>query len=226
MRSVVFAWLATATCLSHATETVKATLFEGQSGALYEYTLLKDRTGTTDTWSSRYQDTSGQDFARETTTMNDGRLVDYRLSLPQQAESAEIHWDGKTLTLRYTRAGKTEQATETWEQAPIVGSQLVNTIVRHAEQLQAGTPLEVRFIVAERLETLGFRLSAVKDSPPEQAVYEFKPSNFFIRQIVDPIRVTLDKKTNRVLSIEGRSFLKKKAGTSWEPIVGRMVFLP
>lgn len=207
---------------------VHATLSDAEAGhKLYDFALDKQEQGPAAEWTSTYTDVQGKVFAQETTRMLAGELQSYHLALPQQAEQARITIAHGQTVFEYTRSGSTKTATERHEKNTIVGTQLVSLIQNHWDTLLKGGEVPVRYIVPDRLETLGFHLRHVAGGSPGNVLVEFRPSNFFIRQVVDPIRVTLDSLTHKALRIEGRSFLKKKTPAGdWTTLISLMRFEP
>ncbi len=206
---------------------MKARIFDiapPSDNPLFTYEMKKSQEGSVETWSAQFIDQEGKVYALENTTLQNGKLVRYSLEQPAFKESAEVKLVPEGVLFRRTKEGKTKEDFEKTSETVIVGPQLVDTLLANWESLMAGKAISFRFAVPDRLETIGFKLTKEKSPAPDKTVFHFSPTSFFIRQLVAPLVLTFDSATKTMLSMKGRTFLKKKVGDGWEDLKAEFRF--
>ncbi len=205
--------------ISHAS--VQARIYELQkpegTPPLYIYTMDRGREGSVESWNAKITDDSGKQYASENTVFKNGKLFRYTFFQTQIGEEGEVRVIPKGVLFRYFKEGKWREDWEETSQEVITGPQVVDTLMRHWDTVMAGKDFEVRYAVPERLETFGFRFK-VEKKDAETTVVHFIPTSFFIRQMVDPVVLTMETATKKVKSIVGPTLLKRKNGDSWEEL--------
>jgi hypothetical protein len=198
----------------------QAKLYEvgsARSRLLFGYELSESRDGQHR--ATRYADASGALVAREDLVLEQGELRHYRLDLVTAARSGRIERVGDRLSFSYTKDGKTDTNVEDYVENVVVGLMLVPYIRAHWTELIEGRELPVRFAVADRLETVGFRLARAEQARVEDAVtVAFKPSSFIIRLLVDPLYFTFTRDGDTVLEIFGRTTPLLREKSRWVPV--------
>jgi hypothetical protein len=208
---------------------VKARIFDidpPSDSPLFTYEMKKSQEGSVETWSAQFVDKEGKAVALENTTLQNGKLVRYGLEQPEFKESAEVKLLPTGVLFRFTRDGKTKEDFEKTTETVIVGPQLVDTLLANWESLMAGKSVSFRFAVPDRLQTIGFKLTKEKSNDPSKMVFHFSPTSFFIRQLVAPLVLTFESATKKMLSMKGRTFLKKKVGDGWVDLKAEFRFEP
>jgi len=153
----------------------------------------------------------------------DYELFDYTLHTNQWGQSGSIHVQGDEVTFLLADGAEQRSATEHVEHPVAVGPTLVGYIVRHLEALRAGEVVPVRLAVLDRLETLGFELTAVP-APAGQTQIRMSPSSFLIGLVVDPISFTFETASSKLLHLEGRVPPKLLEGESWHDLDARVEY--
>jgi hypothetical protein len=198
----------------------RAKLYEvgsARSRLLFGYELSESPDGQHR--ASQYTDASGARVAREELVLEQGGLLRYELDLLTAGRSGRIERVGDRLSFSYTEDGKTDTDTEDYAGNVVVGLMLVPYICSHWTELTEGRELRVRFAVADRLETLGFRLARVEQARVEDAItIAFKPSSLIVRLLVDPLYLTFTRDGDRVLEIFGRTTPLLREKNRWAPV--------
>jgi hypothetical protein len=190
---------------------------------LYSYEIVKSREGRVDTWNARFIGSDGKPFGIETTTLEEGQLFRYFLEQPPLGESAEVRKVPQGVIFRYLKNGQWKENFEKTSELVIVGPQLVEVLLANWDKIVSGKSLSLRFAVPDRLETIGFRISFEK-TENGVSIFHFSPSSFFIRQFVSPLVLRFDHPQRKLLTMRGRSFLKKKKGEEWVDLIGEFRF--
>ncbi len=145
----------------------------------------------------------------------------YDLDHRQLGEKGSLRVEGKKVHFSYTKAGKTETATEDWEESLVVGPTLIEYLKAHWAEILKGDTVSVRWAALDRKETVGFKFFKVNEKThkgTEVVVVKMKPSSFIIAAIVDPIYLTMRKSDGRLLNLVGRTIAKRKVGDGWKDL--------
>lgn len=94
--------------------------------------------------------------------------------------------------------------------AVVVGPTLVGHVVRHLPALLRGRSSSVRFAVLDRLETIGFDLEAVPAPAGQTRVV--MTSSFVYGLAIDPVTLTFEASTQKLVRHEGRVPTKRPVG--------------
>jgi hypothetical protein len=106
------------------------------------------------------------------------------------------------VTFERVEGDRRQTRVEERAEAVAVGPTLVGVIAKRLAELRAGASVPVRLAVLDRLETIGFDLTAV-DAAPGTTRVRMTPSSFVIAWVVDPITFTFDA-TGKLTQLEGR----------------------
>lgn len=174
-----------------------------------------------------YKTPGGELFATEKGSVDGAEFIIYELAFPLFGESGKIERkDGKILMSYRTPKGE-KTARLNWKANYVVGPTIPEYVRAHWDEIMAGKSIDVKMIVAERLEGFSFRLvkgPEVKFNGIEGVKVLFKPSNRVVRMVVEPVELIFDRHTRRTLRIAGRSLMRKKIGDKWADLRGDMVF--
>jgi len=184
-----------------------------------------------------YWSADGKLAARETVEYERYKLLSYELEEFQAnvKGKAVLQPDSKDnrkqqISFEYMRAGVSKKQTETQELSKdvLINDMLPGFIVDHWDELMRGVALKFRFIVLQRLETVGFKL--VKESETiwqgqHVARIRMEPTSLVIAQLVAPVRFTVEKGgAHRILQYVGRATPMIKRGNKWEDLDAVSVF--
>ncbi len=133
----------------------------------------------------------------------DFRLRKYTLYQKQLGRAGSIAVDGDTVRFLLITGDEESRDEETVSDPVVSGPTLFGHIYRNWDALMGGAEPTVRFAVLERLETIGFTLR--KDaSAPGQVSIRMAAASPIIALGVDPIFITFDATTKRLVRLRGR----------------------
>jgi hypothetical protein len=174
-----------------------------------------------------YKTPAGDLFATEKGSVEGAEFVTYELAFPLFGEGGKIERkDGKILMSYRTPKGE-KTARLNWKPDYVIGPTIPEYVRTHWDEIMTGKSVDVKMIVAERLESFSFRFvkgPEVKFGGLDGVKVLFKPSNRVVRMVVEPVELTFDRQTRRTLRIAGRSLVRKKVGAKWADLRGDMVF--
>ena len=178
---------------------------------------------------------NGSLAAREQIVFERDRLVSIQLDQRQAGArgSATVAPDPKNagkaqLLFEWTAGDKRKTNHEGLQPETLVAMMIPYFIVAHWDELERGQPAPFRYIVPERLETVGFRFVKERDVTwrGRSAVrLRMEASNFVVARIVDPLFFIVEKDgAHRVLEYVGRTTPKRREGSSWKDLDARTVY--
>jgi hypothetical protein len=195
-------------------ESVGALVYRGSTFALrvpspdplfrYERRVLNGPNGTTA--SNVTSDLKGRVIIIESASVSAHYEIHRFEALNLQAGftgSVQISNNGRHLEYELNDNGKVTVASEDVFDPVISGPSMFGFILRHSEQLKAGTTMPVRMLVLKDKTTYGFDLKFEKKSN-DQVSFTLTPSSFLIRTAVAPLRVVFDANTKLPVRYEGR----------------------
>ena len=213
------------------------TIYETSSGTnkvLFTFKRTAERSNTFVHIVRDFSYPNGSLAARETLVMNQGSLVSFDLDERQTgAHGRSTVLDGSRPKLMFDwidgGSAKKKTDSETLQGNTLVGDMIPYFIVAHWDELTRGQPVNFRFIVSSRLETVGFKF--VKESDVtwhgKPAVrLRMEPSSVIIRQIVDPLFFVVEKDSaHRILEYVGRTTPKLRDGNKWKDLDARTIYV-
>lgn len=129
----------------------------------------------------------------------------------------------------YSRASTGDEMREKLVSIPspaVVDAGFNDFVQAHWDDVMAGRTMKMNFGVPSRLDYFRFRLSKVEDqivSGTARTVVRCEVDNVLLRWLVDPITLTYDRDTRRMISYEGISNVSDEQGNSHSV---RIVFDP
>lgn len=152
-------------------------------------------------------------------------LSEYTLYVNQlgQTGSVSVSEDRATFTL-IDAEGEKHTRVEKLEAPIVVGPTLVGFLFTHLDALRAKQTIPVRFAVLDRLETIGFELSAVDSAEATQTRIEMRPTGFLYRIAVAPLFFTFETSTGKLIRMEGRIPPKTKQEGRWADFDARVEY--
>lgn len=176
---------------------------------------------------NRYADLDNHDVVLEDVQAQDGQLVKYHIDQKQIGAIGDVELRDGQVHFRYTQNGETKEASEKLEGNLVVGPILIEFMLKHWEGLLKGDTLPIRLAVAERRETVGFKL--FKDTERTEGgqtleVIEMKPSSLVIAALVKPLYFDFNRDTHAVVAVHGRTVPKLKKGDKWIDLDAHMVY--
>jgi hypothetical protein len=115
--------------------------------------------------------------------------------------------DGRQLDYRLVEGDRVRCVTETIDAPAVTGPSLHGHILRHWDALSAGRVHAVRIVVLSRLESIPFEIRRASGSgaaEPGRRAFTITPARWWLRLVVEPLRVEFDEATRQVRRYEGR----------------------
>lgn len=151
----------------------------------------------------------------------DYALTEYTLHRNQVGQTGTVRVENGEVRFQLLDGTRARTGVERQAGAVVVGPTLVGYLVRHLPALRAGEALSVRMAVLDRLETIGFDLSAVAAGPGQTRV-KMKASSFPYSMVIDPVHFTFEAATDKLVRIEGRVPPKVWSKGSWRDFDARV----
>jgi hypothetical protein len=211
-------------------EDFKATLYpQGKrEPVLYTHTQAEQRSGDAVTTVRRaYFDPTGKEVAVEEVTLDGGKVKTFRLDHKQLNEQGSLEVKDGRLYFSYTAEGKTKRADEAMTADFVIAPLLIGYLHAGWKDLMAGQTLKARLAVLDRRETVGFQSTKTGEGTVNgKAVVhvQMKPSSFLIAALVKPIRLTLEKDSQRVVEYSGRAVPRQWTGSKYETLDADVVY--
>lgn len=169
---------------------------------------LNDRNNY-ETTAVTYMDSSGQVFAQKSLDFTYNRmspLVDFEDTRVGTSVKVIKHDNG--LNVRYKSASDSASAIIKAVPMMVVDAGFDQMLLQYWDVLIDKQTLEFEFLAPTRAQLISFSLASVFQ---DDAIIELSlaPSNFFLRLLVDPIKLTYDKVTKRILIYEGLTNIEK-----------------
>jgi hypothetical protein len=172
---------------------------------------------------------AGQVLVEERVTLKseNGQVVKVEIDQNQMGAKAVIEFDGKTAKFSKTEDGKTKTSDENVKGDFVVTANFQRYVNSKWKDLQAGKTVAFRFGVWDRMETVGFQVTKLKDEDVngvKSTVLKMKPSSFIIAALVNPIEFRFNEDGSRLLEMKGRIQVKAKDGAKLKDQDGEVVY--
>lgn len=156
-----------------------------------------------------FLDAAGQPASREEIVYKNRKISSYTIRRLNVDEVGVIRFNGDQIEFEYTKKGKTKSEKEKESKLPtLINDMIVPFAIAHWDQLSKGEEIEFRLVVADRLETVGFKL--MKDHETvvrgkRAMVVKMKPTSFIIAGIVKPLFFSFDSMApHNMVEYQGR----------------------
>lgn len=125
----------------------------------------------------------------------------------------EIEISKDKMRFYFERDGKKpEQKEEPIDEMVVFGPGLDQKIKDHFDDLQNGKIVKVRVVGLERLDTFSFEFKKTESDRKNLVALKFKPTNFILSAIVDPLYFFVDPSSKTIKEIWGMGGVKKEKG--------------
>jgi hypothetical protein len=189
---------------------------------------------TTVTSQTKYLSLEGKPLVEEEVFYDGGKLKRYRYNQIQTDERGEIEVREGKVYFTYFSQGKKETDSADWEEKMIIPDMIGVVLKDSWGELMAGDSVKVRFLLLERLDTIGFKF--FKDGErtvngKEAVDIVMKASSIFIAALAPKIIITVEKAfPHRILETSGRLPVRRakveppKSRKDYKAIDGRLNF--
>lgn len=172
---------------------------------------------------------TGKVFLEERTQLkaDSGQIVKVETDQNQTGVKAVVTFDGKTAKFQKTEGGETKTDDETVKGDFVMSANFQRYIHSKWKDLQAGKTVSFRYGVWERMETVGFQVTKMKDEDKDGAkttLLKMKPSSFIIAALVNPLEFRFNEDGSRLLEMKGRIQVKAKDGAKFKDQDGVVIY--
>lgn len=170
---------------------------------------------------------SGEVVAKEEAQIRGAQILSYRIQQSQTGESGNFVVKGDRISFEYEVNGKRQYSDEKVKGIVLSTANFSAFVRENWDSLVQGKSFQVRFAVWNRLETVGFSLQKVGEvshGEDKWVELKFKPSNFLISALVDPIYLWYSLSDRRLMLMKGRVTPKVKSGNDWRDLDAESVY--
>ncbi len=197
---------------------------------LFTQRITVETSGAGDrSWDSEIKDSAGAVIIKETAHLKANAVVSQTVSNSQSHELCELEVGADNVvyrTFRYDnekRGELIEEKTRAKEDNFVTGPAVEFYLGQRWDQLTSGSTIKVEFGIFEIMRSIAFELK--KEGETDQLLkVEMRPANFFIRLLVDPIHLTFDKSTKRIVHYIGRTPLKRDRDGKLKPWDAEIIY--
>jgi len=118
--------------------------------------------------------------------------------------SAVVSADGCHVDYNLRRADTVKTGREAISEPLVSGPSLHGFVLRHWDVLTGGANVPVRMVVPDALKSYRFDIRLARQSEDGNTTFSITPSNWLVRLVIAPLRVTFDNATRHVLRYAGR----------------------
>lgn len=164
-----------------------------------------------------YRDASGRLLATKSNRYGDNPATpEFTLRDERKTYSESARFDGSALTLSLNEKGKTLE--KTFRSVPddlIVDAGFDDFVRTHWDRLQQGKRVDFHFASAARQELIAFRLEPQR-SNEQELVLSMRLSSRLLAWLLEPIELTYDRNTQRLLRYRGLTNIQDDAGNTFK----------
>jgi hypothetical protein len=155
------------------------------------------------TSSVQYTDEAGQIFANKSLDFTDSLLApDVYFNDTRVGTSVKVDSKKSALTVNYQSASDRAEAVIKTAPMMVVDAGFDQMLLKYWDKVLNQQSLDFEFLAPTRAEFISFTLTPISQNK-ETIRFRLAPSNFVLRLLVDPIMLTYDKSTKRILIYEG-----------------------
>lgn len=116
----------------------------------------------------------------------------------------QVSQDGRRLQYSLVDNGVPSTAQESIEQPAVSGPSLFGFILAHAQALESGQTIPVRFVVLKDKRSYGLDIRKESSTATGQVVYSIAASSWWLRPLVATMRLVVDRQHGTIVRYEGR----------------------
>lgn len=175
------------------------------------------------TWVSVLKDSAGKILMTESANIKNGKIQNQKVQQFQVGESYELQVANDQATFKEFQlldsANPVLKKTEVVSvgESFIMGPTTDFFVQKNWKALTEGAIVKAEFGVFELLKTVQFEFKKIEDEVGSIKI-QMKPANLFVSMMVDPIYVTYDKTTQKMIRYKGRTPMRIKVDGKWKPL--------
>ncbi len=174
-----------------------------------------------------FTDLQGAVVAKEEAQIRGAQILSYRMKQAQTGELGKFVVQGDKISFEYELNGRRKVSVEKVKGIVLCTANFSAFVRENWDSLMQGKSFQVRFAVWSRLETVGFSLQKVgevENGKDKWVELKFKPSNFLISALVDPIYLWYSLSDRRLMLMKGRVTPKVRSGNDWRDLDAEAVY--
>lgn len=174
----------------------------------------------------------GKPASEEEIYVKDGKVWRYLKHEHQIGVEGEAEVRDGKVHYKHGRPGEQTKQVETLTDDLVFGPLVVKRLKKDWEKILKGGEARMKLGVLEQKESFGFRFVRTKEHQPkgrpglsDAVVVRMEPTNFFVRQFVDPMFIVFSPDGEKVHELIGRSVPKiQDAKGEWKALDAETVF--
>jgi len=211
----------------------KGTVYEmgsNKTKVLFKFERTEKVNGKSTKVTRVFTDTKGQEANRLELDYNNGALTKVYLKQSQTGDEGRVEIRDNKVFFEYKTKedAQFKKEDESLATNTIINDQIVDYIRINWDKIINGGDVDIRLLVLDRLETVGFSLFKDKELDYDNKkvlVVKMKPSSFIIAALVDPIYFYFDKSDGKkLLEVIGRTAPKQNIDGKWKPLDAEIVY--
>jgi len=198
---------------------------QGQKSKLYDFKVDGSIEGEMTRYTAQFKDLEGQLLIEERATLKGLAVEKIEIDQNQMNVKAVITFDGKTAKFSKTEGEKTKTSDENVKGDFVTSANFQRYVAAKWKDLSEGKTVSFRYGVWERMETVGFQLTKMKDDAGAGlTTLIMKPSSFIIAALVNPIEFKFTSDGTKMMEMKGRLQPKRLEGSKWKDQDGVVIY--
>lgn len=177
---------------------------------------------------TEFRDTEGKVVVSEKGLIKEADVLSYEIDRKQTGEKGRFQVRDGRIYFEYEGPGGKKKSADEKLSGFVLSTPNFNAFVEKSwDALSAGKPLDVRFAVWDRLETVGFTLQKVGEKDTATGKWmelRMKPTSFIIAAIVDPIHLWYSQADKKLQVMKGRVAPKIQKDGKWKDLDAEIVY--
>ena len=205
--------------------TVKGTIYPKDESPLKTVLFTFERSEETKDGKTivhrNYKDASGKIAIKEVLTYENGRVVELVLEQIQLSEKGRFYLKDGRAHFEYKKNGEKDEDDEKYKDNLLVSDEVVPYLRKNWSKLLEGNDVDIRYVVLDRKETVGFTFKLEKKTTwegKEAILIKMSPSSIFIKALVKPLFFTMTIGDKQLQRLDGRTTPKIKTNNEWKDL--------
>ncbi len=177
---------------------------------------------------TEFRDPDGKIVVTEKGLIKEAEVLSYEIDRKQTGEKGRFQVREGRIYFEYEGPGGKKKSADEKLSGFVLSTPNFNAFVeKNWGALAGGKPLDVRFAVWDRLETVGFTLQKVGEKDVAGGKWmelRMKPTSFIIAAIVDPIHLWYSHADKKLQVVKGRVAPKIQKDGKWKDLDAESVY--
>ncbi len=159
----------------------------------------------------RYVDPDGNDMAKKKLDFSSNALMPALTFEDQRTgDVTQVEWRDQSIRLRVRDDDDAleEELSINPEAPQVIDAGFDRLVQQYWQSLLSGESLEFEFLALTRGQFVNLRIEMI-DADADEVSFVIRPSNWFVRMLVDPIELAYDRKSRRLVEFVGLTNIEK-----------------